>query len=164
MSVYTLLVIRSMNEVKKNLLEWAEYVGIKRPEIGNWPICPFAKLTKSLEIIIDDIANIENHIETARANEVTILTKGDSSPPFDDLDYICRSLNKKYTDLIFLPDHPDCHNFIQNLETGNQKYAVVIIQSKEKLLKSRKALENTDYYSYWSEIYKEEIFSYGNEK
>lgn len=154
---------RAMDEVKKNVLAWAEYVGIKRPEIGDWPICPFAKLTKSLEIITDDISNIENYIEIYRSNEVTIITKGDSFPLSHELDQLCRRLNKKYDDLIFLPDHPDCHNYIQDIETGNQNYAVVIVQSKEKLMKSRTALENTDYYSYWNEEYKREIFSYGRE-
>jgi hypothetical protein len=49
------------------------------------------------------------------------------------------------------------------LYTGNGEYPVILVQPKNKLLEARSSLEKTNYYSYWSEEYKKEIWSYGDE-
>jgi hypothetical protein len=158
--------MNSKNQIIADLKSWIEYISIPQEKLNNWSICPFAKQVKSLEFIIVDnlnIDNIEQNIDKINQNQVTVITEGSLIPSFNEIDIICKFLNKKYQDLIFLPDHPNNPNFISTVETGNKNYALVIAQSKKKLLNSRKILEKNNYYNLWPDDYKKEIFSYGNE-
>jgi hypothetical protein len=155
------------NQIIDNLKSWIEYISIPQEKLNNWSICPFAKQVKSLEFIIVNELNlntIEKNLDIINQNQVTIFTNGTLIPNFNDIDIICKELNKKYKDLIFLPDHPNNPNFISSLETGNKHYSLIISQSKKKLLNSRKILEKNNYYMLWNDNYKKEIFSYGNDE
>ena len=70
-------------------------------------------------------------------------------------------LNSKKTNIIYLKDHPDDPGYIQKIYTGNGKYPCILAQPKDKLFRARESLKKTDYYDYWSESYKNEIWGYG---
>lgn len=153
------------NQIIENLKSWIDYISAPQEELDNWSICPFAKQVKNLEfIILNDlnVQSIEENLDKILHSEVTIFTNGTLTPTFNDLDFLCKFLNKKYQDLIFLPDHPHTPHFISSLETNNKDYSLILVQSKKKLLNSRKTLEKSKYYTFWTKEYKKEIFSYGS--
>ena len=54
-------------------------------------------------------------------------------------------------------DHPEDPGFIEDINTGNGKYIIYLIQNKNSLLAARKILLKTDYYDKWSAEYYERI-------
>lgn len=152
-------------EILSDLYSWIDYVSVPRDEINQWSICPFAKSSKNIDIKICKISydSIDQQVEDLSSRDLTLLTEGSLYPSFLEIDLICRELNKKHKDLIFLPDHPDNKNYIRSIETGNRKYSLIVAQKKEKLLRYRNILLRKDYYDYWNKEYQNEIFSYGKE-
>ena len=160
--------------MEENLKKWAERVIQRRPELGGMSICPFAKkglkenkihffkiyasippqtwimgfLTKLNELDDFDLA-IFYDVEKVLTN--------------DDLYRIIKDVQPCWPDIVLLKDHPDDPGFINGIYTGNGAYPIILAQPKSKLLESREILKKTKYYDYWSEEYKNEIWSYGSE-
>lgn len=137
--------------------EWIERVKTKQAALDNFPICPFAKeLPKIVEV--DKL----NESAITSVTELTVYVEKTTVSTFEEINEVCLKLNKKYTDHIFLPDHPEQKNYVQGIETGNQKLPLIIAQLKTELLPARRKLEQTKYYSFWNEEYIKEIKSYGD--
>ena len=58
---------------------------------------------------------------------------------------------------IVMLDHPQDPGFIGDLNTGNGKYIIYLIQNKNSLLAARKTLLKTSYYDNWSTEYYERV-------
>ena len=58
---------------------------------------------------------------------------------------------------IVMLDHPQDPGFISDLNTGNGKYIIYLIQNKNSLLAARKTLLKTSYYDKWSTEYYERV-------
>jgi hypothetical protein len=70
-------------------------------------------------------------------------------------EYQCFATGKN---LWLIWDHPDQINKINGVQTNNNEYAILLIQKLDETKKFSKKLEQkTDYYSYWSAGYFEEI-------
>ena len=144
--------------IEKQLGIWLEHITKPRSEIGNYSICPFAK---DLPPVIT--ANkLEAQLFENLSDEITIYCEAEINSTFDEIDQLCKKLNKKYTTHIFLPDHPHRETFIKGVKTGNGYVPLIIAQTKKELLSARERLSKTDYYSYWDKEYLEEIFNYGD--
>jgi hypothetical protein len=145
-----------MNPVKV-IAEWLASVKKIRPELDGKSICPFARMPG---IVVVDKLSIEK-VEPL-GSQLTMYVEDTINSTFEEIDKICRELNNKYRQFIFLPDHPDKKNYINGVETGNGHLPVIIVQTKKELLSARAVLEKTDYYDKWNKEYLEEIKSYGN--
>ena len=58
---------------------------------------------------------------------------------------------------IVMLDHPQDPGFIGDLNTGNGRYVIYLIQNKNSLLAARKTLLKTSYYDNWSTEYYERV-------
>lgn len=148
-----------MNEIS-NLTEWIEALGLPREELGGHSICPFAKLASRFTMI-----RVNGEIippEDRNFDIIIYLLPAEVS--FDSMNELCTDLNGRYSDLIFLPDHKDRTTFINGAQTNNGKHNILLCQPKQKLKDARAALKKTNYYTYWSEDYLQEILGedYGN--
>ena len=65
--------------------------------------------------------------------------------------------NEKFPYYRFFEDISSSPTFIQGVETNNQKFNLILCQSKIKLSKIRKKLLKTDEYNFWTEKYLEEV-------
>lgn len=135
-----------------DILNWIEKVSEVRPELGGFSICPFAKKAKYkiLKIDIDKIYPIENY-------DVVIYVLNE-----DNLDVInswVKHYNQKYRDWLFFEDCASYDTFINGVQTNNGLHNLILGQPKEKLKKFREILKKTEYYSYWSSEYYDEIMS-----
>ena len=144
--------------IEQKLGIWLEHITKPRTEIGNYSICPFAKELPPV-IVTDKLEQTQFENLT---DEITIYCEAKISSTFDEIDELCKQLNKKYTTHIFLPDHPHRETFIKEVKTGNGYVPLIIAQTKKELLSARERLSKTEYYSYWDKEYLQEIFNYGD--
>lgn len=127
---------------------WIATLITPREELGNHSICPFAAASTVaiMETPLGGVAPLTGC-------DVAIFIVGECS--LEDLQARCNSLNVTYPDHLFLDDHRDDPSYINNVQTNNGKYNLILCQRRDKLLKARQNLHKTDYYEYWSkELYK----------
>jgi hypothetical protein len=143
--VETMLVKSIVDKVTKDIQDWILSLTKPKRELGRFATCPYAQFAKyQIETrSISDLAPLEGV-------EVAIFVLEDSLT-LEDLTEACRALNEAYPDYIFLDDHKDDPSFINGVQTNNGKYNLILCQNKEKLMKARKSLHETRYYSYWDE-------------
>jgi hypothetical protein len=141
-----------VNNYMKDLDEWIQRIQQSHPDLNGYSICPFAKANtyKIIKCSINDIKPldeefgvvifiIENHIDLNYAHQKIV------------------ELNQKYPKYKFFDDFRDEDSFINGVQTNNGKYNLILYQNSEFLLKMRKILSKTDYYSLWDENYLKKI-------
>ena len=58
---------------------------------------------------------------------------------------------------IALEDHPDAEEKVLDVCVNQGKYALVLLQERDKLQRARNILQKQDYYKYWTAEYYEEV-------
>ena len=58
---------------------------------------------------------------------------------------------------IALEDHPDAEEKVLDVCVNQGKYALVLLQERDKLQRARNILQKQDYYKYWTPEYYEEV-------
>jgi hypothetical protein len=134
----------------KDVEEWIKTVSQSRPELRGFSVCPFAKTGsyKIIECLAKDII-VENGFDVI----IYIIEETDLNKINEWVDHY----NKKYEDWLFFEDCATYDTFIGGVQTNNGKHNLILAQPKEKLRKFREILKNTDYYSFWSKEYYDEI-------
>jgi hypothetical protein len=147
-----------MKSLMIDIHNWIVKISTKKKELGGYSVCPFAKSAKykvfevNLNEIVPDLFELDYDIIVfALKQKISI----------NELKNKCRSLNKKYTDYVFLPEHKKHKTLIKNIQTNNGKHNLIICQYKKELNKAREILKKTNYYKNWSKKYLKEIMSYG---
>jgi len=138
------------DKARADIENWIKEVSVVRPELGGFSICPFAKKAnyKILEIDIDKVYPINDFDVVIYVLEETDL---------EAINWWVDFYNKKYKDWLFFEDCASYDTFINGVQTNNGKYNLILGQPKEKLMKFREILKKTEYYSYWSKEYYNEI-------
>jgi len=136
----------------EHIQKWIDYLSCPQDLLKGLAICPFAKKAK-----FQIIKTTSTEIKPPTGEFEIIIYCVEDNIAFDDLFNTCKRLNKKYTDLIFLPDHKDRKTFIKTLATGNGKFNLVLCQRRDQLEQAREMLKKTDYYKFWSPEYLKEI-------
>jgi hypothetical protein len=156
--------------VEKNISDWVDKVSEKRPELDGKAICPFARKAYDDGKVFWSYINyeaemyIESYIDSFKQDyELIAFINLGKNLTNDECISIIKSLNKKYSEIIFLKDHPDDPGYIKGLFTGNGEFPIILAQPKDKLNLARQKLLKTGYYKFWDEEYRKEIWSYGYE-
>jgi len=134
-----------MNTYELDIRKWILNITQPQEKLGGLAICPFAATAK-FHIEKRDLSDVTPY----DGAHVAIFVVEDTLS-ISELVLKCETLNGKYLDYIFLDDHKDENSFINGVQTNNGKYNLVIVQEKTELLKARKILHKTEYYTYWSE-------------
>lgn len=161
-----------IDQVKADIEEWlVNFVEVPHPALGNWAPCPFARrarLKNQYSVRLGD--NLERDLylfakkQYMGKNDVIIF----AYPPdqYDDayfnwvVDVINNSKGFKKRKLLALADHPDTVEEHNGVRFNMGKYALVLVQDKEKLHDHAKMLAHKGYYDGWDEEYLQEIFSH----
>lgn len=140
-----------MTEKEAYIHEWINQVSTPKDELGGFPVCPYASGSKTLivETTIDDIVPQSGY-------DVIVFIVEDFWRPDQVMKWV-DVYNKKFTYYKFFEDLSSRDTFINGVKTNNEKFNLILCQSKKKLSAIRKKLAKTDYYSYWTEEYLEEI-------
>ena len=139
--------------------QWIEHLSNPQAALGGLAICPFAKQSKYQIIETKD-----NFIDIPQEDFELIMFKLDKEISIEKLYRLCDFLNVSFPKFVFLPDHRDKNTNIQGVSTNNGQFNLILCQTREKLIKARKQLNKTNYYSYWDIDYLKEILGsdYGN--
>jgi hypothetical protein len=148
--------LNTEDRVRIDIEEWLIRVSEVRPELGGFSICPFAKKAKYkiLNIDIDKIYPIENY-------DVIIYVIQEEN--LDIINSWVQFYNQKYSEWLFFEDCASYDTFINGVQTNNGLHNLILGQPKEELKKFREILKKTNYYSYWSQEYYNEIMSSASE-
>lgn len=125
--------------------------------------CPYAKtafLDNKVKFFND--AEIEDIIKSWDDNliEVAVINLGDISSY--EISLKTELLNRIYMplDFIFLDDHVDNEEKMNDIVFNNGKYNVLFLQRKSKLDLATKKLEKLGYYENWSKEYYDEVVTW----
>ena len=140
--------------IHQALNDWVKRISTPSENLGGFSVCPYAKGTE-YEVVETDGADID---PPPWDFELIIYVLPDHYSE-DDLKNIANEYNKLFPDLVFLPDHKDRNTYINNVQTNNGKYNLILCQWRDNLEKAREKLKNTRYYHYWAEDYLKEILN-----
>ena len=141
-----------MNEERnKYILHWISQISKIRPELGNFSICPYASganfcvQEQKLSQIVpnSDFDVIINIVE----DDI------DANSLYETVD----DYNRNYPNYKFIADHGKTKTYIQEIQTNNGKYNLVLCQPRKDLTEARKKLAKTNYYEYWDKNYLKEV-------
>jgi hypothetical protein len=133
------------------ILNWIRKISTIRPELGGFSICPFASLStnKIIKCSVDDIEPISGF-------DVIIFIVEDYLD-VEELESWVEFYSKMYKKYDFFVDSYKNPNYIDEIQTSNDDYNLILCQPIEKLKKFRRKLAKTDYYSHWGEGYLQKI-------
>ena len=140
-----------MTEKESHIFNWIKHVSQVRPELKGFAICPFAAQAnyKIIECGVEDITVLERY-------DVIIYIIED----YFDLDAVqfwVNYYNSVHKEWKFFEDCGTYNTFINNVQTNNGKYNLILAQPTEKLKKFRENLAKTAYYDLWDNSYLKEI-------
>jgi hypothetical protein len=144
-----------MSEKETYIWEWISQVSEKRVEFGGYSLSS----NSSEDVVSIQEVNIDD-IYPEPGNDVVIFIVENFWRPYQIHKWV-EFYNEKYSYYKFFADCAEKNIMINGVKTNNSKYNLILYQSKQKLSKTRKNLQNLNYYPHWEENYLKEIF--GNE-
>lgn len=152
-----------MNNIDK-LNAYIQYLTIPQEQINDNPICPYAKrfLDKISHIFTN---NIEEELEKYYNNfpidmkVVLILSEDLKKYSVEKLTNLSEINQQKFNkkDIWIAYDHPDNNNYIGEVKTNNNYFAIILLQPLKEICEFSNKLKKFDYYDYWSKSYYKEI-------
>ena len=157
--------MNDLDVVKKDLADWiVDTLSIEHQAFSGMPPCPFAKKALLAGHIAVRLADDETDFEEAEE----LIANGKDVVAYiydatiilpEELTGLALAYNKKYPDLVFLEDHPDEVEKVQDFICNQGKYACIFVAPRAGVLKAREYLKGTDYYNNWDEDYKQTVWS-----
>lgn len=143
---------------------YIKYLTIPQEKINDNPICPYAKkyLDKISHVFTD---NMEEEIEKYYGNfpkdmkVVLILSEDLKKYNVSKLVSLTENNQSKFNnkDIWVAYDHPNNNNYIGEVKTNNNYFAIILLQPLKELIELSNNLKKFDYYDHWSKDYYKEI-------
>ena len=140
-----------MSEKEAYIREWISEVSKSRPELDGFAVYPYAQNSKTLivETSLDGIVPEPGY-------DVIIFIVEDFWRPNQVMKWVSH-YNEKFQYYKFFEDLSCRDTFISGVKTNNEKFNLILCQSKKKLSAIRKKLAESEYYTYWTEEYLKEV-------
>jgi hypothetical protein len=140
-----------MTEKEQHIEEWIQKVSQKREALNGFAICPYASSSKYkiVECPVDEIIPIEGY-------EVIIFIVEDYLT-LDTINFWVEYYNNRHPEWKFFEDCASYDTYINEIQTNNGRYNLILAQPNQKLRFFRGKLAKTDYYSLWDDDYLKEI-------
>jgi glutaredoxin-related protein len=156
--------------MESDIRAWiVERLSVSLPNFNNMPACPFAKqaLTDQ-KVKITNVLNNTEFVETMKqyANawpgnvEVLVLGCDPKLITSEELSTLVEDANMTFlkdNGLLALEDHPSDLEYAAGYHVNEGNWALVLLQSKEKIVSARKILERRGYYKNWDQEYYKEV-------
>lgn len=156
--------------MESNIRDWiVERLSVSLPNFNNMPACPFAKqalIDQKIKIVSvldkQEFVNImEQHATAWPANiEVLVIGCDPTLITSDELSDVVETSNATFLKdhgLLALEDHPDEPEYAAGYHVNEGNWALVLLQSKEKIVSARKILDRRGYYKNWDQEYYKEV-------
>lgn len=160
-------------ELQKNVEDWVyDFVSVYNEQLEAIP-CPFAKqavirnqITYKIAESVSDLDRLCMEYRDPALWEIKeVLVIGLEPQLISAMALVdtVERLNREVllpAGLVALEDHPDNKEVVSNVEMNQGKWALVLIQSKDKLNNASKILERQGYYKKWSQEQLDEIVTW----
>jgi len=140
--------MHSAAEVDAHIKSWIEHVSQPQEQLGNMPVCPFAK--KAVYQIINTELNMMAVPAVDFKLVIYILPDEVTNQQMTER---CLQLNSQNPEYVFLPDHKNNRAYVKGVLTNNCKYNLVMCQPKVEIEKSRESLLKTKYHTFFDDDY-----------
>ena len=130
-------------------------------EFNNLKACPFAGKALDDGKILIKTGSLQPKIdlELLEHKEVVIYVFDPKSITAVELFEMADSVNKQCPEIVALEDHPDEIERVGDVVLNQGKYALLLIQRRDKLEQARKFLDSKGYYQNWSDEYKKDVLN-----
>lgn len=150
------------------ILKWIQSLTESRPELLNFPICPYAKqayISQKYQIRKTDFNSIEQHIEESdlTKHQVVILYLEEYQEfTTQELSEKTATLNAKYNqkDIVILDNEPRREFRLNGVLTPFQGCYLWVLQQLSDLNEKSKQLAKTDYYKNWTQEQLDEVVTW----
>nr|QMP83733.1 MAG: hypothetical protein [Caudoviricetes sp.] len=148
-----------MEKMLEDLKTWQKYVSESRKELDGFPICPFA-MTENINFeIISSEQTLLIQVLKKEKEGVNLFMMVDeneklTSESAESLVKFYNSISDKYS--YFVDDYNN-PQYMNEVNTGNGKYIIIIAQNNNILNAARNKLKKTNYYSFLDKEYLKKI-------
>lgn len=156
--------------MESDIRSWiTERLSVSLPNFNNMPACPFAKQALAdQKVKIASVSNSDEFVETMKQYagawpeniEVLVLGCDPKLITSEELSSLVETSNAtflKHNELLALEDHPSDPEYAAGYHVNEGNWALVLLQSKEKIVSARKILERRGYYKNWDQEYYKEV-------
>lgn len=156
--------------MESDIQRWiVEKLSVSLPIFNNMPACPFAKQAlldnkiKIIEIFTkeDFISVMQHHVKNWPENlEVLVLGCNPELITAEELTNITETSNDSFLNdynYLALEDHPTELEYVKDFCVNEGNWALILLQSKDKINYARKILEKRGYYKNWDDSYFREV-------
>lgn len=133
--------------------QWIREISRKREELGGHAICPYAfsATVKIVERALKQLTlkgEFVKFIEIEKHDVAIFIIEDDIS--VSAMLQGVTELNMMFRDYIFLDDHKEESTYINGVQSNFGKHNLIIVQKRDKLVKAREQLAETNYYGFWT--------------
>ena len=154
-------------QAKIDILNWITgFVEKPNPALNGWPPCPYARKARLAGLVdirtgtadpIADLASI-----SLGDYEVVAYYYDPQDFSAEEFDQLVQQLNNDFLSpkgLFALADHPEAVETVNGVVMNQGTYALIFIQSLDKLNHFARLLGKQGYYNGWPEPYLQELFA-----
>lgn len=157
----------NFNQAKKDIEQWIiDFVERPTPLLDGWAPCPYAqqaRVNKRVDIRPGCFNPIDDLKQVVMGDYDVIAYVYDqdrwSADEFNELVKIANMVHLSAQGLIALADHPDDVESVKGVIMNQGTYAIVFVQSLDKLNHFAKVLNSKGFYKGWDEEYLKILFS-----
>lgn len=163
----------NLDTLKNDVEDWIHnWVSIYHPELEAVP-CPFAKQAAIDEKILYCYCDDEDTVIACLKNlssigfdvdkEVLVIGTDPTRVSADSLQKLTNDANHSYlnyANLVALEDHPDSKEIVNGVAMNHGKWALLLVQNKNKLNKASDILKKQGYYRTWSQENIDDVVSW----
>jgi len=154
------------DQARQSILSWIEnFVEVANPDLNGWPPCPFARRTRlehrldirpGASLLVDgyDVVDTWND-----RYDVVITVYSRHKYSSTEVADAVAALNKMSLpkDILFLDDHPDDTELVNNVCMNQGEYILVLTQRFSKVNDASADLKSQGYYKLWPNDYYDKV-------
>ena len=152
--------IIDQDRIKTQLHTWmSEFVEVANPKLGNWPPCPFARLSRlnnKIEILFSEISNLffdtMSCVDLLETKDVVVICFDHRQINPIVLQELIVGINKTLMprNYVVLEDHPDSPEYINGVKMNFGACGLLVVQKLDKLNLASDQLKDKGYYFFWN--------------
>lgn len=155
-----------MHPAIEQVQQWIEnFVEQPRPELKGWPPCPYARRARLQQQISVTMGKIDPYTDLMDIDledlMVAILIYNPTEFEADMFNRQVDNVNQGFSlprNLIALADHPDDKEEVNGICMNQGQWALVLVQSLDKLNHFAGVLAQQGYYDNWPDSYLTQLF------
>jgi hypothetical protein len=155
------------DQVQQDITEWIKnFVETPHPLLNGWPPCPYARQARMQGTVDIRVGTVPSQDLQEFADqgmglyEVVALVYDPVEWSLTQfrLDWISKIPNIRAAGLYVLEDHPEEPETVNGVVMNQGQYAILFVQSRDKLESAARQLANKGYYHDWDREYLTDLF------